>query len=126
MTDDCELRIRAGLKLKKENSTLCYVGEETDVMKKYYSDEKIVELNNCNSTFGNIREIFQYAKGNDFDEITIVSNNYHLKRIKLFLKKYNLFWQTEGAEDILKVNPKNDFWELIKYPIDYFSKKLID
>lgn len=128
LTNDCKIRIQAGLKLLKlnnKNSTLCYVGAETEAMKNFYNNNKIIQLNNCQSTFGNIREIFKFVKNKKFDKVLIISNNYHLRRIKFLLRKNDLDWQVKGAETILKINPRNNFLELVKYPIDYFFSRKI-
>ena len=103
LTDDCRVRIKAGLKLKNKNSLLCFVGAEIEVMKKYCLDIKPIELNKCSSTFGNIREIYKYTKNKNFKEIIIISNNYHLKRIEFILRNYNLNWKIKSAEKILKI-----------------------
>jgi uncharacterized SAM-binding protein YcdF (DUF218 family) len=126
LTDDCRLRIEAGLKLWDKNAKICYVGAETEVMKRFYSNEEIIELNQCHSTFGNIREIFKFIQNQNFGKIIIISNNYHLNRIKLFLRRFKLNWEVRGAENVLKIKSRRNFGELIKYPIDFCFRRKID
>jgi len=82
--------------------------------------KELIELNNCSSTFGNIREIYKYTKNKNFKEILIISNSYHLKRIEFILRNYELDWKTESAEKILGIKPNKGFIETPKFIINYF------
>lgn len=116
LTDDCRLRIDAGKQLLGQ---LCYVGRDTKIMKKYFGNIHIEELNNCHDTVGNIREIKQFIEDKNngkenLTEATIVSNFYHLRRIELILNKFNLPAKLISAEEILKKRKKIDLFEPLR------------
>jgi len=88
LTEQCQERIRAGLAFN--DSTLCFVGAKTWLMKTACPERPVIELDDCHNTVGNIREIKKFWKDKDFSEILIISNHYHLPRIRLLLKIFNL------------------------------------
>lgn len=100
LTPDCQIRIEAG---KKIDGQLVYVGKNTALMKKYFNNNHIIELNNCCDTIGNIREIKKFLANykNEKSEIIIISNNYHLRRIIYIMNEFNLSAQLLSAEKIL-------------------------
>ncbi len=109
LTRQCRERIQAGLTF--ENSTLCFVGENTGLMRTMCPDKTVIELNNCNDTAGNIREISKFAENKNFSEIIIVSHYYHLYRIRILLKIFKLAAKSVAAEDILKIKRRKSFLE---------------
>ena len=109
LTQQCQERIRAGLTL--ENTTLCFVGAKTGTMKTMCPDKVVVELNNCNDTIGNIREISAFTKNKKFAEIIIISHHYHLHRIGILLKIFKLDAKLVSAEEVLGIKKRKSFLE---------------
>lgn len=110
LTQQSQERIQAGLAFK--NSTLCFVGAKTWLMKTVCPNNKtVIELNNCNNTAGNIREISKFTKNNNFTEIIIISHYYHLRRIGILLKIFGLNANLVACEDIIKIKKRKSLLE---------------
>jgi len=117
LTQQCRERILAGLTF--ENPILCFVGAKTWLMKTICPDKIVIELNNCSDTVGNIKEIKKFIKGKNFIEILIISNHYHLRRIKLLMKIFNLEANVESAEEIIGIKNKISLVEYFLYLFTY-------
>lgn len=109
LTQQCQERVQSGLVF--ENATLCFVGAKTEIMKTLCPNKSVVELNCCNDTIGNIREIAKFIKNKNFTEIVILSHHYHLHRIGILLKIFKLDAKLVSAEEVLGIKKRKSFLE---------------
>ncbi|MFA5994609.1 MAG: ElyC/SanA/YdcF family protein [Parcubacteria group bacterium] len=119
---DLNLRLSASRILAEKNpdADICFVGggglqpiSGAQSMTDFWQTEnhdlhnKSFMLDSSNNTAANIREIIMYLeKQNDALDISIISNAYHRKRIRFFIKKYALHCKVMTAEEILMENGK--------------------
>lgn len=116
ITYDCSLRLTAAAELAKENpdAVFCFVGggglqptSGAETMQKFWvnncqqNNTAIIPLDQSNNTAGNVEEIINFAQSGNYDEIILISNQYHLKRISFFTRKNPNAINLQAAEKIL-------------------------
>ena len=127
LTLQTEERIIAGCSISQK---LCFVGANTELMKKFCSPNKvniIAELNNCDDTIGNIREIKKFLDNNEYERVYIITHDYHQRRVEHLLDYFKLNRNEVAvipAESMLGIKNRKDFVEFFKLVYTLFLIKL--
>ncbi|MDD5463971.1 MAG: ElyC/SanA/YdcF family protein [Candidatus Moranbacteria bacterium] len=142
LTYDCKLRIKAARQIALENPTakICFVGggeiKGASEMKKFWQENyselsnELLILEKANNTADGIKEIIEYIsnyKYKEENEIILISNLYHIKRIEFFAKSYGLEASFIAAEDILIIaDDFNDEIKKYRNSFVYYWKLLLE
>lgn len=153
LSTDSKIRILAAIELAKNNNNaeIYFVGggllpgegtSTSQQMQEYFkrinqsSKEKVVNktniLDKSNNTAGNIEEILNSIEESPHDdkemEVAVISNDYHINRIKALLNNYGVNAETLPAEDAVgnRSSHHKNFVEKYEGSLGYKEKEIID
>lgn len=148
---DSKIRILAAMELAKNNkgSEIYFIGgglPEEGVttsmqMQEYFerinrsSKDKIANrtevLDKSNNTAGNIEEILNSIEDSPHNKemaVAVISNDYHINRIKALLDKYGVDAEALPAEDVMGIRSPHHkkFVEKYEKSLGYKEKEIVD
>lgn len=106
----------------------------SDYWQKMYhwqlADVQTILLETSNSTYSNVEEIKKFIQEKGIQKITLLTNHYHVDRVRQELQRYNLAATVVSAEDILlkKQERERDVQQyMVSYPYHFnmVKEKLI-